>query len=150
MSRLAVQPITFAEAKAFVEAHHRHHPPPLSHIFSIAANNGVDVVGVCIVGRPVARGLQDGWTCELTRMATDGTRNACSFLYGRAWRVAQQLGYKKMVTYTLATEGGSSLRASGWDLAAKVAGRSWTTPSRPRVDKHPLQEKLRWEREVSP
>ena len=79
---LKIQPISFAEAKAFVEQHHRHHPPPVSHLFSIAANDGEKVVGVAIVGRPLARALQDGWTCELTRMATDGTRNACSFLYG--------------------------------------------------------------------
>ena len=137
--------MTFAEAKVFIEEHHRHHPPPRGHIFSIAANDGENVVGVCVVGRPVSRIMQDGWTCEITRMATDGTRNACSFLYGKAWRAAQQLGYKRMITYTLETEPGASLRAAGWVTTKKVIGRSWDTPSRPRVDKHPLQGKLRWE-----
>ncbi len=148
MSRLKLQPVSFAEAKAFVEANHRHHQPPQGHLFSIAANDGGRVVGVAIVGRPVARRLQDGLTCELTRMATDGTRNACSFLYGRAWRAAQQLGYQRMVTYTLPEEGGASLRAAGFKLLGTTPGRSWNVPSRRRVDKHPLQEKFRWEKRV--
>ena len=145
---LQLQPITFAEAKAFVEQWHRHHPPPVSHLFSLAANDGQKVVGVAIVGRPVARRLQDGWTCELTRMATDGTKNACSFLYGRAWRVARQLGYKRMMTYTLPEEGGGSIRACGWRLLGTTPGKSWSVPSRPRVDRHPLQAKFRWEKTV--
>lgn len=142
---LSVQPITFAEAKAFIEVHHRHHKPPLSHLFSIACNNGEKVVGVAVVGRPSARMLQDGWTCELTRMATDGTRNACSFLYSRAWRIAQMHGYRRMVTYTLPEEGGASLRAVNWKCAGLAGGGSWSRESRPRVDTHPTQEKLRWE-----
>ena len=145
---LSIQPISFSEAKHFVKEHHRHHSPPIGHLFSLAANDGDKIVGVAIVGRPVARRLQDGWTCELTRMATDGTRNACSFLYGRAWRVAQQMGYKRMVTYTLPEEGGSSLRACGFRLLGTTPGRSWSVPSRPRVDKHPLQEKFRWVKQV--
>jgi hypothetical protein len=104
------------------------------------------VVAVAIVGRPVARRLQDGWTCELTRLASDGTRNACSFLYGRAWRAARALGWRRMITYTLASEDGASLKAAGFKLIGTTPGRSWSVPSRPRVDKHPLQQKLRWER----
>ena len=142
---LRLQPIFFAEAKEFVRRHHRHHQPPVSHLFSLAANDGEKVVGVCIVGRPCARRLQDGWTCELTRMATDGTRNACSFLYGRAWRAARAIGYQRMITYTLPEEGGASLRGAGWRLVGTTSGGSWNVPSRPRVDKHPLQEKFRWE-----
>lgn len=142
---LSIQPITFAEASAFVEMHHRHHKPPVSHLFSLAANDGEKIVGVAIVGRPSARMLQDGWTCELTRMATDGTHNACSFLYARAWRVAQMMGYRRMFTYTLPEEGGASLRAVGWKCAGAAGGGSWSRDSRPRVDTHPLQEKLRWE-----
>jgi hypothetical protein len=141
--RLAhVVPISRDEAKAFVRAHH----PPVSHKFSIAvADEDGKVRGVAMVGRPVARALDDGWTLEVTRVATDGARNACSMLYGAAWRAARALGFRKLVTYTLPEEGGASLRAAGWRVVAEAGGGSWSCPSRPRVDKHPLQRKLRWE-----
>jgi hypothetical protein len=101
--------------------------------------------GVAMVGRPVARNLQDGWTLEVLRVATDGVRNGCSMLYGAAWRAARALGYRRLVTYTLPEEGGGSLRAAGMTLIGKAGGGSWNCASRPRVDKHPTQEKLRWE-----
>jgi hypothetical protein len=89
--------------------------------------------------------MDDGFTAEVTRCCTDGTRNACSMLYRAAWRAARAMGYRKLITYTLAEEGGASLRASGWRIVGEVTGRSWSCPSRPRVDKHPTQGKLRWE-----
>jgi hypothetical protein len=98
-----------------------------------------------IVGRPVARGLQDGWTLEVVRLATDGTPGACSALYSAAWRAARAQGYRRLVTYILAEESGISLRAAGWKEVAAVRGRSWHCPSRPRVDKTPLQDKIRYE-----
>lgn len=98
---LNLQPITFEEACEFVRRHHRHHVPPQGHKFSIAVNDGEKVVGVIIVGRPVARHLDDGWTLEVTRCCTDGTRNACSMLYGAARRTAWALGYRRLITYTL-------------------------------------------------
>lgn len=101
--------------------------------------------GVAIVGRPVARGADDGWTAEVTRCCTDGARNACSMLYAAAWRAVRALGYRKLITYTLAAEGGGSLRAAGFRVVGEVAGRSWSCPSRPRVDTVPHQDKLRWE-----
>jgi hypothetical protein len=138
-------PMTLAEARAYVDEHHRHHPAPLSGLFAVGAAQADQVIGVAIVGRPVARGLQDGYTAEVTRCCTDGTKNACSMLYGACWRAARALGYRRLVTYTLDTEPGTSLRAAGWRVVAEVRGRSWHTPTRPRVDKHPLQGKLRWE-----
>lgn len=143
---LRIVPCDFDEACAFVARHHRHHRPPAGAKFAIAAADGAGaVVGVAIVGRPVARGLDDGLTLEVTRVATDGTRNACSTLYGACRRAAFALGYRRLVTYTLATEPGSSLRGAGWKVVGEVRGRSWDCPSRPRVDKHPTQAKLRWE-----
>ena len=145
MGEMKIVPISLAEANAFVEQHHRHHGPVVGAKFCIACAEGETVHGVAIVGRPVARMLDDGWTLEVTRVATDGARNACSMLYGAAWRTAKALGYRKLITYTLASEPGASLRAAGWRVVGEVRGRSWSCASRPRVDKHPLQQKLRWE-----
>jgi len=148
---LMIVPIDFAEACAFIRQHHRHHVPPVGHRASIAVADGERVCGVAVLGRPVARRLDDGWTLEVTRVATDGTRNACSKLYGAAHRLAAALGYRKVITYTLKSESGSSLRAVGWTPheATVRDGQSWSVKSRPRVDKHPLQEKLRWERDLA-
>lgn len=150
-SRLVIVPVTFEEACAFVTQYHRHHLPQHGHKFSIAvADEAGEIRGVACVGKPVSRVLDNGWCLEVTRVATDGCPNACSALYGGAWRAAKALGYRKLVTYILATEPGTSVRAAGWKCVAEVKGRSWNTPgcNRPRVDKHPLQNKLRFEVEV--
>ena len=145
MSLRAV-PISFAEAAAFVLNHHRHHTPPRGHKFSIGAADGEALVGVVIVGRPVSRIRDDGSTLEVTRLCTVGHSNACSFLYGRAARAAFALGYQRIGTYILKSEPGTSLAAAGWKLIAETSGGSWDTPSRPRIDKHPTQPKLLFER----
>jgi hypothetical protein len=137
--------VEFEDAAAFVSEHHRHHTPPVGHLFSIGAYEGDRLCGVVIIGRPVARGRQDGLTAEVTRLCTDGTKDACSFLYGCAARAALALGYRRIGTYTLNRESGASLRAAGWIVIAEVKGRSWDTPSRPRTDKHPTEDKLLWE-----
>ncbi|WP_280470659.1 XF1762 family protein [Nocardia farcinica] len=134
--RLALCPVSFEDACAFVTLHHRHHLPPQGHKYSIGAALDGSLVGVAIVGRPVARHLDDGRTLEVTRVATDGTRNACSLLYAAAWRAARNLGYTRLITYTQATEGGASLRASGWRVVAeRRARRGWDCPSRPRIER---------------
>ncbi|WP_116378603.1 XF1762 family protein [Cupriavidus taiwanensis] len=142
---LRVVPVSFAEANAFVSQHHRHHKPVVGTKFCVAVADGDDVAGVALVGRPVARALDDGWTLEVNRCCTNGARNACSMLYSAAWRAARALGYRKLITYTLPEEGGASLRAAGWRVVAQTDGGSWDCPSRPRVDQHPTQGKLRWE-----
>lgn len=138
-------PIEFKDACAFVTEHHRHHAAPQGHKYSIAAAVGEKVVGVVIVGRPVSRMMQDGWTLEVTRLATDGTRNACSFLYAAAWRAARAMGYKKLTTCILDTEPGVTLKAAGWRLVGMCGGGSWSRVERPRIDNHPTQTKLRFE-----
>ena len=145
---LVLTPVSLAEANAFVEQHHRHHKPVPGAKYCIAVSDADGVRGIAIVGRPVARMADDGWTLEVVRVATDGTRNACSMLYGAAWRAAKALGYKKLVTYTLPDESGASLRASGWRLLGAAGGGSWSRKSRPRVDTHPLQQKLKWAAEL--
>lgn len=142
---LRVVPCTIRQAKDYVAQHHRHHRAPIGGLFALAAMDGDRLCGVALVGRPVARGLDDGQTAEVTRLCTDGTRNACSKLYGRARRAALALGYRKVVTYTLPEEGGASLRGAGWKCAGPAGGGSWDRPSRRRTDSHPTQQKIRWE-----
>lgn len=137
--------ITLEEANAFVAEYHRHHMAVVGHKYSIGAALGEKIVGVVIVGRPVSRRLDDGVTLEVTRLCTDGTRNACSFLYGAAARAAFALGYQRIGTYILKSEPGTSLKAAGWRLIGETPGRSWSVPSRPRVDTHPLEPRLRFE-----
>ena len=134
------------EANAFVAEHHRHHKPVVGHLFSIGAILGERVVGVVIVGRPVSRMRDDGQTAEVTRLCTDGTKDACSFLYGAAARAAFALGFTCIGTYILSSEPGTSLMAAGWRLIGERGGNSWSRDNRPRVDKHPFQSKLLFER----
>jgi len=145
---LMITPINLDEANAFVEQHHRHHKPVPGAKFCVAVSQEDEVKGVAIVGRPVSRVLDDGWTLEVNRCCTDGTRNACSMLYATAWKAAKAMGYTSLITYTLESEGGSSLRGAGWRCVGKATtriGQGWNVKSRPRVDTHPLQQKLRWE-----
>lgn len=145
---LNLQPITYGEACEYIRQHHRHHIPTNNHICSVAANDGTKIVGVIMVGRPVARMMDDGWTAEIVRCCTDGTKNAPTLLMGAAWRAVKALGYVKLITYTLSTEPGVSLRAAGFEQTGETAGGSWSRPSRPRNGKHPLDIKRRWEMHV--
>lgn len=146
MERLSHTRISLSEANSFVETLHRHHPPVVGHLFSIGAELHDKIVGVVIVGRPVSRHRDDGVTAEVTRLCTDGTRNACSFLYGKAARAAFALGFHRIGTYTLPNEGGASLRASGWKLIGERRSGEWGVPSRPRAPmKSPTGSKWLWE-----
>ncbi len=131
---LHLVPVRFRDAAAFVAMWHRHNRPPAGCKFCVGvADEDGTLHGVAIVGRPVARHLDNGQTLEVTRTATDGTRNANSMLYGAAWRAARALGYTRLVTYTQAAETGASLRAAGWrTVAHRPARPGWDVPSRPR------------------
>lgn len=145
---LALQPITLPEAQRFIRDHHRHHGAPVGWKFGVAINDGASVVGVITVGRPVARHYDDGATLEVSRCCVlPGVQNGASMLYGAAWRAAKALGYQRLITYTLATEPGTSLRAAGWREVYTTKARSggWDCPSRPRVDIHPLGQKTLWQ-----
>ncbi len=143
---MRVTPISLEEANAFVAIHHRHHKPVPGAKFCIAVSDE-KVRGVAIVGRPVARMSDDGMTLEVNRCCTDGARNACSMLYGAAWRAAKALGYTRLITYTLPAEGGASLRGAGWTLVGLRGGGNWNVPSRPRIDTAAelRGQKLLWE-----
>ena len=157
MTKLFAVPMSLKEANAFVESFHRHSQPtnangrPGGGKFAIGASNGDELVGVAIVGRPVARGMQDGFTAEVVRTCVnDGAqKGANSFLYGCCWRAARAMGYRKLITYTLATESGASLRGAGWKIVSEVKPREnpWSGPDRARRWQ-PIygQLKLRWEK----
>src|ERR1700675_4478870 len=135
---LTLVPVTLEEANAFVAKWHRHHKPVPGCKFCVGVfdDKNTTVCGVAIVGRPIARMLDDGWTLEVNRTCTDGTRNANSFLYGAARRAAWALGYKKLITYNRAKESGASLRAAGFRCMGEAGGGPWTRASRPRIDTH--------------
>jgi len=153
---MEIRPITLREANAYVAQHHRHNMPTNGHKWSVACYDGDRLCGVAICGQPVARKLDDGLTVEIRRVCTDGTRNACSMLYGACCRVAKAMGYKRVVTYTLESEPGASLRASNFTDCGKAGGVTWDMPSRPREvvqetlfgveRKYPEEMKRRWER----
>lgn len=141
---LTLIPVPLAEAKAFIEVWHRHLKPPRGHKFSLGAADTEGVlVAVAVVGRPVARGLDDGRTLEVNRLASDGTSNACSMLYAACWRASRALGYRRLVTYTRADETGASLRAAGWKPVATLPPREgWHEPRQSRTEGVP---RIRWQ-----
>lgn len=145
---LDVTPMNLEQANAFVSLLHRHHKPVPGAKFALAVADAEQKVrGVVIVGRPVARHLDDGWTLEVNRCCTDGARNACSMLYGAAWKAAKALGFKRIVTYTLPEEGGASLRATGWNPTFNVGGTPWNNNTRQRAENAHSDNKVktRWE-----
>jgi hypothetical protein len=155
---LKLTPITRSEARMFVAKHHRHNHAPSVAVFQVALRDGEgEVRGVAFGGLPRARKLMDGRTLEVIRIATDGTRNACSMLYGACCRAGAALGYERAVTYTLVSEDGASLRASGWELDEGYKGDhnpdAWQTHAKarsgPPVDlfgtrARPVEAKRRW------
>jgi hypothetical protein len=145
-------PLTLREANDFVEQFHRHSRRTARDggRFAIGASDGEQMVGVAIVGRPVARLLNDSYTAEVLRVCVapdlPPRNNVCSFLYGRCWRIWQQMGGKRMVTYTLTTESGSSLAGAGWRVLGKTDPGDWKRDGRER-SWYPIygQAKFRWE-----
>ncbi len=150
---MEIRPCEFREACEFVTMHHRHHRKPQGHRFSMKLVDGDRTVGVAIVGRPVSRHQQDGETLEITRLCTDGTRNACSRLIGAVKRAARALGSRRLISYTLESEPGSSWSAAGMVQVGTVTGRAWTGgyggPTlfgrKERTNDHPLTDKRVWE-----
>lgn len=140
---MEIKPITFAEASDFIKKNHRHHGATVGHKFSIGLINEEKLVGVAVCGRPVSRYLDNGTTCEINRLCTDGTRNACSMLYGACCRVAKEMGYKKIITYILASENGASLRASNFVCEGEAGGTHWTG-ERNKGQSIPFELKTRW------
>ena len=155
---MTIRPLDLKTANRYVLEHHRHNGKVLVHRFSLGCYDGDRLCGVAIVGNPVARKLCDGATVEVHRCCTDGTKNACSFLYGRCARVAKEMGFERIITYILQSEAGTSMRASGWTIDAEDCGggeKGWNMPSRPRevvtvdlfgnvTEHYPTEKKVRY------
>jgi hypothetical protein len=155
VSAAEIVPLGLREARQYVAAHHRHNEPPRGHKFSIGLQRDGVLVGVVIAGRPVARGADDGRTLELLRLTTEGDRNACSRLYSAACRAAFAMGYRRVITYTLSTEAGTSLVAAGFRDDGTtgnrgdwqhVGPRSADLPTLFDAPKMPAGPKTRWVR----
>ena len=151
---LTIRPTTLKEANRYVAEYHRHNIPTQGHKWSIACFDDDRLVGVAIAGQPIARELDDGMTLEIRRVCTDGTYNACTKLYGACARIAKEMGYNRVITYTLQSEPGTSLKASGWENDGEAGGTSWNMPNRQREEyqetlfgierRYPTEKKVRW------
>lgn len=149
---LYVIPLELAEANALVAQWHRHHQPSQGHRFSLGCIDDDGALhGAAIVGRPVARlagSPRD--VLEVVRLVTDGTRNACSILYAAAARAGADMGYRRIQTYILDSELGTSLKASGWRYEGEAGGGQWKhTDGKPRRTDQPTGLKGRWSRDLS-
>jgi hypothetical protein len=166
LPKLELVPLSRDEANALIKRFHRHHKPVRVARFCVGAARAGEVVAVSIVGNPKARLLQNGYTAEVVRLCSvdniilalvnafrvlhgedlnEHASGACSMLYAACWRAARAMGFRKLVTYILGEDGGSSLKGAGWVCIGEAGGGSWDRKERPRVDTHPLQTKLRWE-----
>lgn len=146
---VTIIPCTLGEAGEFVANFHRHNKPPQGGLFACGASDGARLVGVGIVGRPVSRHMQDGSTAEVTRCCVldDAPKGTPSAIYGALWRAAKALGWRRLITYTLQSESGASLRGAGWKVLAERAPSDparWQ--SRPGREWQPVvgQAKLLW------
>ena len=149
-TRLVVRPIAMKDARTYIREHHRHNKEPRGGKWCLSVYDGDRLCGVSVSGRPVARALDDGRTLEITRVCTDGTKNACSILYGTNVRIAREMGYTRVVTYTLASEPGISLRAAGFQNCGSAGGGTWNCPTRPRDENRtPHEKKIRWEKNLT-
>lgn len=144
---LQIRPITFADASAYINANHRHHNATIGCKFAISVYDGDKMVGVAVAGRPVSRYLDDGFTLEINRVCTDGTKNACSCLYGACIRIAKAMGYKKIITYILQSEDGASVKAANFRFDGDAGGTHWTG-KRNRNQQIPAELKKRYVYEV--
>jgi hypothetical protein len=143
---MRVVPLTLKQANMLISTLHRHHKPVVGHRFSIGIRNDkCELIGACVVGRPVAREVDQYMVAEVTRLVTDGTKNACSILYSAAARAAQAMGFDRIQTYILDTEPGTSLKASGWTFEGYTSGGNWNHSWRKgRREDQPMSPKARW------
>lgn len=145
---MEIKPITFREACEYINKYHRHHKATVGCKFCVGLYKNEKMIGVAVCGRPVSRYLDDGITCEINRLCTDGTYNACSKLYGACCRIAKEMGYKRIITYILESESGASLKASNFTCEGKAGGTHWTG-KRNKGQDIPCEMKTKWSRKLA-
>lgn len=153
---LQLVPLSQRQARAFITEHHRHNGAPQGDVIRVGLELDGTLIAVGTAGRPVAAGLQDGTTLEITRICTQGHDSACTRLYGALTRAAKALGYTRAITYTLASEPGASPRAAGFTATAAIPARDWAAESGRDCNPYsenllgerttPAGPKIRWER----
>lgn len=144
---MEIRPITFRKASDYINQYHRHHRATVGCKFCVGLYDNDKLIGCAVCGRPVSRYLDDGITCEINRLCTDGTHNACSMLYGACCRIAKAMGYKKIVTYILQSEPGTSLKASNFICDGEAGAEIWNGCRR-RDNGVPREKKIRWHRDL--
>ena len=141
---MEIKPITFKQSSEFINKYHRHHNATVGCKFCVGLYDESKLIGCAVCGRPVSRFYDDGLTCEINRVCVlDGHKNACSMLYGACCRIAKNMGYKKIITYTLESENGTSLKASNFICEGQAGGTHWTG-KRNKGQKIPDEMKNRW------
>lgn len=148
--KLRVVPVAIKEANTFIDKYHRHNGAVLVARFAIGAEYEGELIGVAIVGNPLARAYTKPGVAEVRRLCVipGAPKGSCSFLYARCWRIWEQMGGRKLITYTLQSESGSSLRGAGWSQEALIEGDGWDRPNRHRVNLEiSLEPKIRWSKE---
>lgn len=140
---MEIRPITFRDACDFIRQNHRHHRPTVGCKFCAGLYEENKLIGCAVCGRPVSRILDDGLTVEINRLCTNGTKNACSMLYGACCRIAKEMGYKLIITYILESENGASLKASNFHCDGVAGGTHWTG-IRNKNQQIPHEMKIRW------
>lgn len=141
---LIIKPIHLKQANEFIKRYHRHNLPTVGGKFAISCYDNDRLVGVAICGRPTARNADDGTTLEIYRNCTDGTYNVCSKLYGACVRIAKNMGYKKIITYILSSENGSSLKASNFTSEGKAGLKQQTGNRQKKYSVAPEEYKERY------
>ena len=145
---LQIRPIHLKAAREYVGEHHRHNIPPVGGKFAVSCYDNDRICGVAICGRPTSRKLDDGITLEIYRNCTDGTYNACSKLYGACCKIGRDMGYTRVITYTLESENGASLKAANFKLDGKAGGTAWTGERKRDYYVSPPEMKNRWVKEA--
>lgn len=123
--QLRLKPISLRAANDWLDGVHRHNGRTARNggkfAISVIDREG-EIVGIAIIGNPLSATLMDGWTAEVLRVCThdDAPKNVCSMLYAAAWRAWRNMGGDRMMTYTLKSETGTSLKASGWVIVGET------------------------------
>lgn len=138
MSKFFSVPVTLRSANDFIFAFHRHNGRTVRNggKFAVGCSDGSCLLGVAIVGNPLSASYMDGFTAEVLRLCVlpDAPMGVCSFLYSRCWRVWSLLGGTRLITYTLVSESGASLRGSGWSCVGCRPSSNLAWQNKSKID----------------